>query len=104
SMVFAGGIGFLISYLLFGNGYVGLIVFLLLSGARAFYSYRYGDRIVLRQSRARPVSHEEEPRLHNIVEGLVVGAGTPKPAVYVDRKSTRLNSSHVAISYAVFCL
>src|SRR5207253_11323509 len=26
----------------------------------------------------------------------------PKP--FVDRKSTRLNSSHVAISYAVFCL
>src|SRR5690625_6172125 len=24
--------------------------------------------------------------------------------IYVDRKSTRLNSSHVAISYAVFCL
>src|SRR5690625_6777186 len=33
---------------------------------------------------------------------------TPTPAVdstyEVDRKSTRLNSSHVAISYAVFCL
>src|SRR5437870_10579925 len=25
-------------------------------------------------------------------------------ALYIDRKSTRLNSSHVAISYAVFCL
>src|SRR5690625_6654186 len=25
-------------------------------------------------------------------------------AEYIDRKSTRLNSSHVAISYAVFCL
>src|SRR5690625_5865269 len=24
--------------------------------------------------------------------------------IFVDRKSTRLNSSHVAISYAVFCL
>src|SRR5690625_6676415 len=24
--------------------------------------------------------------------------------LFVDRKSTRLNSSHVAISYAVFCL
>ena len=23
---------------------------------------------------------------------------------YIDRKSTRLNSSHVVISYAVFCL
>src|SRR5207253_5993282 len=27
-----------------------------------------------------------------------------KKALFVDRKSTRLNSSHVAISYAVFCL
>src|SRR5437870_8558561 len=26
------------------------------------------------------------------------------PSTYTDRKSTRLNSSHVAISYAVFCL
>src|SRR5690606_40433476 len=27
-----------------------------------------------------------------------------EPATSVDRKSTRLNSSHVKISYAVFCL
>src|SRR5439155_16357384 len=27
-----------------------------------------------------------------------------QPVEQVDRKSTRLNSSHVAISYAVFCL
>src|SRR5690625_6675946 len=27
-----------------------------------------------------------------------------RPDLIVDRKSTRLNSSHVAISYAVFCL
>src|SRR5690606_41418080 len=27
-----------------------------------------------------------------------------KPAIHIDRKSTRLNSSHVKISYAVFCL
>src|SRR5437868_12502887 len=26
------------------------------------------------------------------------------PAAAIDRKSTRLNSSHVSISYAVFCL
>src|ERR1022692_2106081 len=26
------------------------------------------------------------------------------PAAYSDRKSTRLNSSHLVISYAVFCL
>src|SRR5690606_40690107 len=28
----------------------------------------------------------------------------PTPSVQRDRKSTRLNSSHVKISYAVFCL
>src|SRR5262245_66381679 len=28
----------------------------------------------------------------------------PKPSVSLDRKSTRLNSSHLGISYAVFCL
>src|SRR5207249_5101402 len=27
-----------------------------------------------------------------------------RPRVLLDRKSTRLNSSHVSISYAVFCL
>src|SRR5690625_5766270 len=30
--------------------------------------------------------------------------GTGSPPSRTDRKSTRLNSSHVAISYAVFCL
>src|SRR3989442_9236087 len=29
---------------------------------------------------------------------------TPPPPRGIDRKSTRLNSSHVRISYAVFCL
>src|SRR5260221_10006048 len=28
----------------------------------------------------------------------------PDVVIYVDRKSTRLNSSHTVISYAVFCL
>src|SRR5699024_12742214 len=30
--------------------------------------------------------------------------GTSPESIDVDRKSTRLNSSHVSISYAVFCL
>src|SRR3712207_8712974 len=34
-------------------------------------------------------------------QGLPRGAGDPPP---LDRKSTRLNSSHANISYAVFCL
>src|SRR2546426_11873858 len=34
----------------------------------------------------------------------VVQRGLPASAVERDRKSTRLNSSHLVISYAVFCL
>src|SRR5690606_39418575 len=35
---------------------------------------------------------------------VVIASGTGLPISTTDRKSTRLNSSHVKISYAVFCL
>src|SRR3989344_8460275 len=35
---------------------------------------------------------------------LAPDASMAKPVIKVDRKSTRLNSSHMSISYAVFCL
>src|SRR5439155_22785238 len=35
---------------------------------------------------------------------LLRAAGRAPGLLHLDRKSTRLNSSHVAISYAVFCL
>src|SRR5690606_41791199 len=35
---------------------------------------------------------------------LLMSDGATETAGFVDRKSTRLNSSHVKISYAVFCL
>ena len=43
-------------------------------------AYFTGDRLVLASARAREVTPEEEPRLHNIVEGLAIAAGVPKPA------------------------
>src|SRR3712207_7258607 len=36
--------------------------------------------------------------------GRSAGASRHDPAALLDRKSTRLNSSHANISYAVFCL
>src|SRR5437773_8460985 len=36
--------------------------------------------------------------------GLTTWAEQPEPTRSEDRKSTRLNSSHITISYAVFCL
>ncbi len=43
----------------------------------------YADRVVLKLSHARPVSADEEPRYHNLVEGLCVSAGLRKPELYV---------------------
>src|SRR5207302_10328916 len=41
---------------------------------------------------------------HRCVDHLAVRNDVEWPASAIDRKSTRLNSSHVKISYAVFCL
>src|SRR5205807_4122875 len=38
------------------------------------------------------------------VAEIVTSYGYPESAIVQDRKSTRLNSSHLVISYAVFCL
>ncbi len=82
ALAFAAGLGYLFGLLL-NVGIAGLIVALLIAGGMSWYSYLYGDRLVLRASRARKVSPEEQPRLHNIVEGLAIAAGLPKPDVYV---------------------
>src|SRR5437868_8878116 len=41
------------------------------------------------------------PGLFGVLSGMAFAIRVPS---YRDRKSTRLNSSHVSISYAVFCL
>src|SRR5690606_41871614 len=38
------------------------------------------------------------------IKTLPQGTSDHRPILVTDRKSTRLNSSHVKISYAVFCL
>jgi heat shock protein HtpX len=82
TVIVVGGLGYLFGLLL-ATGPVGLGVALVIAAAMSWYSYRYGHRLVLRAARARLVTHEEEPRLHNVVEGLAIAAGLPKPKVYV---------------------
>src|SRR5690625_6699871 len=49
------------------------------------------------------ISHIMNKRTYEISGGQAQRAAIAR-AMIQDRKSTRLNSSHVAISYAVFCL
>jgi heat shock protein HtpX len=83
ALLLFGVVGYVIGVFYLETGWVGLAIALGIAAAMAIGSYRYGDRLVLASTRARPVTPDEEPRLHNIVEGLAIAAGLPKPAVYV---------------------
>src|SRR5690554_6983002 len=51
-----------------------------------------------------PQNRVEELRLEIMDKVNALGIGAQGLGGLTDRKSTRLNSSHVRISYAVFCL
>jgi len=82
AILLLGAVGYAIG-LLTQQGPAWLIFGLALAVAMSAGSYFYGDRIVLASTRAREVTPAQEPRLHNIVEGLAIAAGIPKPRVYV---------------------
>jgi len=69
--------------LLIGNGIVGTVVALVFSGVMAFVSYWKADKIALAVSRAKPADPVHYQRLHNVVEGLCIAGGLPKPGVYI---------------------
>jgi heat shock protein HtpX len=66
-----------------GSGVYGLVGAVALALVLSLGSFFSGDRLVLASTRAREVTPQEQPRLHNIVEGLAIAAGIPKPRVYV---------------------
>lgn len=66
-----------------GWGEGGIILAVAVSLAMAFGGYFWSDKIVLTISRARPVTKDEFPYLHNVVEGLAIAAGIPAPRCYV---------------------
>jgi len=64
-------------------GRYALIPAVILAVVMTWGSYYFSDKIALAVSRARPVKKEEYPHLYNVVEGLAMAAGLPKPRCYV---------------------
>ena len=60
-----------------------LIISFLLILADIYFSYSYGDKIVLRAVNAKPADERKHRYLIDTVEGLAIAAGIPKPKVYV---------------------
>lgn len=68
---------------LVGNGTTGTLLALVIAAVMAFSSYWKSDKIALAVSRAHPADEQEYRRLHNLVEGLCIAGGLPKPKVYI---------------------
>lgn len=65
-------------------GNLSIVIALIFSIASAWGSYYYSDKIVLASCRARPATREEDLKLVNILDALMVTAGLPKkPDLYV---------------------
>jgi heat shock protein HtpX len=96
-------VGFALNLLVQG-GPAFIVVAAVIAGGAAALSYWKSDVVALAVSRARPASVEQFPRLHNIVEGLCIAGGLPKPRIYVvddpspNAFATGRNPKHAAIA------
>lgn len=74
-------VGYYLGYNVGGLGYVGLA--LIVSGISSFVSYYYSDKIVLTISGAREANSSEDRLFTSVSENLCLGAGLPKPKLFV---------------------
>src|SRR5947199_6483262 len=61
----------------------GMVIAGLFALLATLFALSSGARLVLAVSGARPADPQQYAQLHNIVEGLAIGDGLPKPDVYV---------------------
>lgn len=87
-----------------GYGVAGLVVALVIAVGSSFAAYWKSDAVALAMSHAKPADPTEYARLHNLVEGLCIAAGLPKPRVYViddpapNAFATGRNPQHAAVA------
>lgn len=102
-VLLVGLVGLVVGQLI-GGGPLASIVALVIAAVMAFTSYWKSDSIALAVSRAVPADPTTYQRLHNLVEGLCIAGGLPKPKVYVindpapNAFATGRNPQHAAIA------
>lgn len=65
-------------------GSFSTVIALIFSFTSSWFSYYYSDKIVLASCKARPATKEEDLKLVNILDSLMITAGLPKkPDLYV---------------------
>jgi len=86
------------------GGRGGMIIALVLAAGMNFFSYWFSDRIVLKMTRAQPLSEADAPRVHAITRNLCSRAGIPVPKIYLlpneapNAFATGRNPEHAAMA------
>src|SRR5690625_6071067 len=77
----------------------------ILNGAKNFITHAISGDIAVVMTRTGEKGEKNNATAFVFEKGMEgFSSGKKENKLGIDRKSTRLNSSHVAISYAVFCL
>ena len=79
-LVFVVVIGWLVSW--YSNTPVLLYVAVIFAVFTNFFSYWYSDKIVIKMTRAKPVTSESHREFWNVVENLSITGGLPMPKLY----------------------
>ena len=81
--VFFAAIIWSITFFMFELGIMIGLIAVAVAFVATFITYWNSDKIVLRIHNARPATPAEDAQLVNILEGLCIAAGVPKPRLYV---------------------
>jgi heat shock protein HtpX len=77
-------IGYLLGMIFFDNVIGGIIIAFIVWGIMSLIAYYQGDSILLGMAGARKISHDDHPRLYNIVEEMKIASGLEKmPDIYI---------------------
>jgi heat shock protein HtpX len=86
------------------GGQNGMLLALIFAAVLNFVSYFYSDKIALAMYRAKPVTHEELPRVYQVIERLTQKIGIPMPKMYViptdspNAFATGRNPNHASVA------
>ncbi|MGQ0824101.1 MAG: M48 family metalloprotease [Actinomycetota bacterium] len=90
--------------LIIGGGVIGFVIATVIAVGMSFFSYFNSDKIALAMSRAKPADPQQYARYHNLVEGLCIASGLPKPRLYIiedpapNAFATGRNPKHAAVA------
>jgi len=76
-------LGWVLGTVLFGDWILGSLIFLILAAVINVVSYFFSDKIVLWSYRAKIVTREQQPRLHNTVSKISMKADMPMPRLAI---------------------